>query len=255
MKKPLYFLLPVLILITWETAATLINNEFILPKLESILAVLLNPTGTTYMMGTGSLLDNATASIIRIALGFILAAFIAIPLGIGMGRSEFVHEFFDSTIQILRPIPPLAWVPLTLAWFKIGITSIVFIIFIGAFFPILLNAIDGVRGIKKTWAEVATNLGAHERQLMVKVILPAAAPTIWTGLRIGFGVAWMCVIAAEWMPGTTQGLGYLILYAYNFGQINVVVAGMVAIGLIGIGFDVLFKWVDKRWFGWRSLER
>jgi NitT/TauT family transport system permease protein len=255
MKKPLYFFLPVLILIAWEITATFINNAFILPRLESILAVLLNPTATTYMMGTGSLLDNAEASVIRISLGFLLAAVIAIPLGIGMGRSEFVHEFFDSTIQILRPIPPLAWVPLTLAWFKIGITSIVFIIFIGAFFPILLNTIDGVRGIKKTWAEVAMNLGAHERQLMAKVILPAAAPTIWTGLRIGFGVAWMCVIAAEWLPGTTQGLGYLILYAYNFGQINVVVAGMVAIGIIGIAFDVLFTWVDKRWFGWRSLER
>jgi NitT/TauT family transport system permease protein len=255
MKKPLYFFLPVLILITWEITATVINNEFILPKLESILLVLLNPGSTAYTMGTGSLIDNATASIIRIALGFVLAAVIAIPLGIGMGRSVFVHEFFDSTLQILRPIPPLAWVPLTLAWFKIGITSIVFIIFIGAFFPILLNTIDGVRGIKKTWAEVALTLGAHERQLMAKVILPGAAPTIWTGLRVGFGIAWMCVIAAEWLPGTTQGLGYLILYAYNFGQINVVVAGMVAIGIIGISFDVLFKEVEKRWFGWRSLER
>jgi NitT/TauT family transport system permease protein len=255
MKKPLYFFLPVLILIVWEIAATVINNAFILPRLESILTVLLNPTATTYTMGTGSLIDNATASIIRILLGFLLAAVIAIPMGIGMGRSEFVHEFFDSTIQILRPIPPLAWVPLALAWFKIGITSIVFIIFIGAFFPILLNTIDGVRGIKKTWAEVAMNLGAHERQLMAKVILPGAAPTIWTGLRVGFGVAWMCVIAAEWLPGTTQGLGYLILYAYSFGQINVVVAGMVAIGIIGITFDIFFKGVEKRWFGWRSLER
>jgi NitT/TauT family transport system permease protein len=91
--------------------------------------------------------------------------------------------------------------------------------------------------------------------MMAKVILPGAAPTIWTGLRVGFGVAWMCVIAAEWMPGTTMGLGYLILYAYNFGQINVVVAGMVVIGIIGIAFDLLFKQVEKRWFMWRGLER
>src|SRR5512135_1909183 len=110
MKRPLYFFLPVLILITWEIAATLINNSFILPRLESIVAVLADPFATTYLMGTGSLLDNAEASVIRILLGFLLAAVIAIPLGIGMGRSEFVHEFFDSTIQVLRPIPPLAWV-------------------------------------------------------------------------------------------------------------------------------------------------
>jgi NitT/TauT family transport system permease protein len=249
----LYFLLPFLIIITWEIAANLINNEFILPKLGSILSIILAPNAV--ILGTGSLIDNALLSIERVSLGFLLAAVIAIPLGIGMGRFEGLYKFFDSTIQILRPIPPLAWVPLSLAWFKIGITSIVFIIFMGAFFPILLNTIDGVQGIKKTWIEVATNLGARERQMMARVILPGAAPTIWTGLRVGFGIAWMCLIAAEWLPGTTQGLGYLILYAYNFGQINVVVAGMIVIGIIGIAFDFLFKGVEKRWFRWRSLER
>lgn len=255
MKKPISFFLPLLILIGWELVAILVNNEFILPKLESIGVVLMDPASSAYMLGTGSLIDNAMASITRIALGFLLAAAIAIPLGIGMGRSQMIHDFFDSTVQVLRPIPPLAWVPLALAWFKIGITSVVFIIFVGAFFPILLNTIDGVNGVKKTWIEVASNLGSSERQMMAKVILPGAAPTIWTGLRVGFGVAWMCVIAAEWMPGTTVGLGYLILYAYNFGQINVVVAGMVVIGIIGIAFDTLFRLVEKRWFGWRSLER
>jgi len=255
MKKPISFFLPLLILIGWELVAILVNNEFILPKLESIFMILMDPASSAYMLGTGSLIDNAMASITRIALGFLLAAAIAIPLGIGMGRSQMIHDFFDSTVQVLRPIPPLAWVPLALAWFKIGITSVVFIISVGAFFPILLNTIDGVNGVKKTWIEVASNLGSSERQMMAKVIIPGAAPTIWTGLRVGFGVAWMCVIAAEWMPGTTVGLGYLILYAYNFGQINVVVAGMVVIGIIGIAFDFLFKKVENRWFMWRGLER
>jgi len=255
MKKPISFFLPLLILIGWELVAILVNNEFILPKLESIFMILMDPASSAYMLGTGSLIDNAMASITRIALGFLLAAAIAIPLGIGMGRSQMIHDFFDSTVQVLRPIPPLAWVPLALAWFKIGITSVVFIISVGAFFPILLNTIDGVNGVKKTWIEVASNLGSSERQMMAKVILPGSAPTIWTGLRVGFGVAWMCVIAAEWMPGTTVGLGYLILYAYNFGQINVVVAGMVVIGIIGIAFDFLFKKVENRWFMWRGLER
>jgi len=144
---------------------------------------------------------------------------------------------------------------LALAWFKIGLTSIVFIIFIGAFFPILLNTIDGVKAVKKTWVEVAMTLGAGERQILLKVLLPGAAPTIWTGLRVGFGIAWMCVVAAEWLPGISQGLGYLILYAYNFGQTNLIIAGMVVIGIIGLAIDLVFKSVERKWFSWRDLER
>jgi NitT/TauT family transport system permease protein len=172
-----------------------------------------------------------------------------------MGRFSALNDFFDVTIEILRPVPPLAWVPLALAWFRIGIVSIVFIIFIGAVFPILLNTVDGVRGVKNTWIEVSSTLGASERQILTKVVLPGAAPTIWTGLRVGFGISWMCVVAAEILPGPTSGLGYLIMYAYNLGQINVIIAGIIVIGLIGLVIDLGFKAVEKRWFGWRGLER
>jgi NitT/TauT family transport system permease protein len=158
-------------------------------------------------------------------------------------------------MQLIRPIPPLAWVPLALAWFKIGLTSMVFIIGIGAFFPILLNTVDGVKNVKKTWIEAAQILGARERQVLSSVVLPGAAPTIWTGLRVGFGIAWMCVVAAEMMPGTNSGLGYLIMSAYNWGQMDVIVAGIIVIGMIGIGFDFLFKIVERRSFRWRELER
>jgi NitT/TauT family transport system permease protein len=188
-------------------------------------------------------------------MGFLLAAAVAIPLGIAMGRFRRVNDLLDSTIQILRPIPPIAWLPLALAWFKIGLTSILFIIILGAFFPILLNTIDGVRGVKRTWIEVATTLGAKEREILFKVVLPGAAPTIWTGLRVGFGIAWMCVVAAEMLPGTTSGLGYLILYAFNFGQIQIIIAGMIVIGLIGLSLDSVFKVIEARRFGWRALER
>jgi NitT/TauT family transport system permease protein len=256
MRRPLLLLLlPILLLVGWEVAAYLIDNPFILPSLATVIPILLHPFSTEYTLGTGSLFSNAVTSLFRVASGFAIAAAIAIPLGIGMGRSAFLHDFLDSTIEALRPIPPLAWVPLSLAWFKIGFVSIVFIIFIGAFFPILLNTIDGVKSIKKTWLEVAETLGAHEKDVLAKVILPGASPTIWTGLRVGFGVAWMCVVAAEWLPGITSGLGYLILYAYNFGQTNVIIAGMITIGIIGILIDQVFKAGEKRWFFWRSLER
>ena len=200
-------------------------------------------------------MENAQVSIYRVTLGFAIAAAVAIPLGIGMGRSQLINEFFDTTLELIRPVPPLAWVPLALAWFKLGIASIVFIIFIGSVFPILLNTIDGVRGVKKTWIEVGTTLGANERQVLTKVLLPGAAPTIWTGLRVGFGIAWMCVVAAEILPGPTSGLGYLIMYAYNQGQMNIIIAGMVTIGVIGLAIDLVFKFVEKRWFSWRTLER
>jgi NitT/TauT family transport system permease protein len=253
MTRRLGLVLPILLIIGWEVAAIIVNNPFFLPKIETVIPILISPFSD--ILGTGSLVQNASISIERVALGFALAAAVAIPLGIGMGRFAVLNDFFDTTIELLRPVPPLAWVPLALAWFKIGIVSIVFIIFIGAIFPILLNTIDGVRGIKNTWVEVSTTLGAGERQILTKVVLPGAAPTIWTGLRIGFGIAWMCVVAAEILPGPTSGLGYLIMYAYNLGQINVIIAGIIVIGLIGLIIDQGFRAVEKRWFGWRGLER
>ncbi|SRR5208283_230255 len=253
MTRRLGLVLPVLLIIGWEVAAMIVNNPFFLPKLETVIPVLISPFSD--ILGTGSLVQNASVSIERVVLGFALAAAVAIPLGIGMGRFAVLNDFFDVTLELLRPVPPLAWVPLALAWFKIGIVSIVFIIFIGAIFPILLNTVDGVRGIKNTWVEVSTTLGASERQILTKVVLPGAAPTIWTGLRVGFGISWMCVVAAEILPGPTSGLGYLIMYAYNLGQINVIIAGIIVIGLIGLAVDQGFKAVEKRWFGWRGLER
>ncbi|HVN73884.1 MAG TPA: ABC transporter permease [Methanoregula sp.] len=255
MTRRLGLILPLLLIFGWEAAAIVINNPFFLPRLETVIPVLLNPFSSDYTLGTGSLFDNAVVSIQRVTIGFGIAAAVAIPLGIGMGRSSRINDFFDTTVELLRPVPPLAWVPLALAWFKLGIASIVFIIFIGSIFPILLNTIDGVRGVKKTWIEVGTTLGACERQVLTKVIVPGAAPTIWTGLRVGFGIAWMCVVAAEILPGPTSGLGYLIMYAYNLGQMNVIIAGMITIGLIGLAIDLLFKTIERRLFSWRGLDR
>ena len=256
MRRPLStILLPVLLLLGWEVAALVIANPFVLPSLTTVTPILLHPFSPAYTLGSGSLIDNALASLYRVSIGFLLAAMVAIPLGIGMGRSRLMNDLLDSTIELLRPIPPLAWVPLALAWFKIGLASITFIILIGAFFPILLNTIDGVKSVKKTWVEVAETLGARERDVLLKVVLPGSAPTIWTGLRVGFGIAWMCLVAAEWLPGTTRGLGYLILHAYNFGQTNLIIAGMVVIGVIGILIDQVFRAGEHRWFSWRALER
>ncbi len=253
MKRYLKYFLPFLILPVWQVVAVLVDNQYILPSATAVIAVLLAPTADIF--GSGSLVQNAAASLVRVLLGFAAGAVVAIPLGVMMARSETLGEYLDPVIQVLRPIPPIAWIPLALAWFKIGLTSIVFIIFIGAFFPILLNTIDGVRRVPLTWIETASIFGARTSQLLLKVILPAAAPTVWTGLRIGFGIAWMSVVAAEMLPGTTTGLGFLIMYASNFGQVQVIIAGMFVIGIIGLSIDLLLRRIERTYLSWQAKER
>lgn len=244
---------PIIFIVVWEILAILINNAFILPTVGAILEVLIHPF--VDIQGSGSLVENALISLGRVTTGFLLGALVAIPVGVMMGRFSLLDQVVDPLVQLLRPIPPIAWIPLALAWFKIGFASIVFIIFIGAFFPILLNTIDGVKRVNRTWIEASTMFGATEVQTLGKVILPASMPTIWTGLRVGFRIAWMSVVAAEMLPGTSSGLGYLIIYSYNFGQLQVTVAGMVVIGLIGLFVDTLLRSVEKRRFAWQGLER
>ncbi len=253
MKRYLWIISPILILIVWEVLAVIIDNEFILPSVGSVFAILLHPFAD--ILGSGSLVENAIASIYRVMTGFLIGALVAIPLGVVMGKFSMIDKLVDPMIEIFRPIPPIAWIPLALAWFKIGFTSIVFIIFIGAFFPILINTVDGVRRVSRTWIENAYIFGASQLQSLYKVVLPGAAPTIWTGVRVGFGIAWMSVVAAEMLPGTTSGLGYLIIYAYNFGQMQVTIAGMIVIGLIGLAVDTVLRRIERKKFSWQGLEK
>jgi len=253
MRWYIKLILPIILIFLWEVLAILIGNEFILPRVESVIEVLFRPLADIF--GQGSLVENSAVSLFRVLFGFCVGLIVAIPLGIFMGRFSAVEEFVDPVIQVLRPIPPIAWLPLALAWFKIGLTGIIFIIFIGAFFPVLINTIDGVKRVNRTWLETAYTFGASESQLLSKVMVPAAMPDIWTGLRVGFGIAWMSVVAAEMLPGTTSGLGFLILFGLNIGQLQVTIAGMIIIGLIGLSIDYFMKRVEERYFSWKGLEK
>jgi NitT/TauT family transport system permease protein len=244
--------LPALIVVVWQLLAIHIQNSFILPGWEEIVPVLISPF--TPLFGGASLLENSIISLQRVLTGFILAILIAIPLGLLCGWSKKAFAYCNPLIQIIRPVPPIAWMPLAIAWFKIGFGSLIFIILIGSFFPVLISTIDGVRTIRQSWVEVAQTLGASTREKICTVVIPGSLPSIWTGLRVAFGVAWMCVVAAEMLPGTSAGLGYLIMYAYNLGQINVIVAGMVIIGIIGIVFDYLFRLGEISLFSWKGKE-
>ena len=168
-----------------------------------------------------------------------------------MGWISEISFIVDPIVEIIRPIPPIAWIGLALLWFGIGLNSAIFLVFIGAFFPILLNTIAGVRNVEKRLIEVAYTFGASDWNVLRKVVLPAASPTIYTGLRVGMGIGWMCVVAAE-MIAVRYGLGNLILEASNFLQTDRVMVGMITIGLLGLAINYIFQIVGDRIFKWQQ---
>jgi len=238
--------------VIWQILSVSINNNFILPGWNDIIPILFHPIDPLY--GGASLFKNSIISLQRILIGFLIAAALAIPFGLLCGWSTSIEDNVNPIIQILRPVPPIAWMPLAIAWFQIGFGSLTFIILIGSFFPILISTIEGVRTIRTRWLEVSETLGATTGEKFKTVVIPGALPSIWTGLRLAFGVAWMCLVAAEMLPGTSAGLGYLIMYAYNLGQIQVIIAGMIVIGVIGIVSDYLFRLGQTRFFSWQGKE-
>lgn len=261
-----HLLVPVLLAIVWQVLAIYIDRPMVIPRLEAVGKVLAHPN--TKILITGSLVENMGISLVRVMCGFFLAAAMAIPLGILMGYYRLAERILESSIESLRPVPPLAWVPLILAWFGIkslgdwfpnlnnsvlfgGIQfSMIIIILIGVFFPVLLNTIHGVKTIPKIYIESAKTLGSKGFSLLFKVIIPASIPSILTGLRIGMGIGWMCLVAAEMMPGSSAGLGYLIWYAYELLRTEIIVAGMIVIGFIGFIMDWGFRHAQRTRFAW-----
>lgn len=260
---------PALFAVLWVVLARRIANQVILPGMDQVVVLLLHPTGDLISMG--SLAGNVLVSLVRVMIGYSVAALIAIPLGVVMGYYGVVFTFFNGFLNLFRPIPPLAWVPLVMAWFGISslatftgvetgqlfITlnnikfSMLFIIAIGAFFPILTSTIHGVRHVNATLIDSARVLGASEGQVFTRVLLPAAMPSIITGMRIGLGIAWMCLVSAEMLPGSLSGIGYLITHAFTLASTDIVIAGMVSIGVVGAFMDWVFHRIEQKKFSWR----
>ncbi len=237
-----------LIIVIWEMVSLFNLVPWIfLPPLEDVLLELLN------MIQSGEIFLDAGYSLLRVGLGFIIATGLAIPLGIITGWFPFAFRIFDPLIEVARPIPPLAWTGLALLWFGIGLSSSVFLVFLGAFFPILLNTIAGVKGIEKKLIEAAYILGANEKQVLKKVVIPGSLPSIFTGIRIGMGVGWMVVVAAE-MIAARQGLGSLIIISTNLGRTDRVLIGMIVIGILGLIIDYALRHMSRRLFVWREVK-
>ncbi len=212
-----------------------------------------DPTQMSYVAWffSGELPHDLAATFLRVLVGFLIGAGLALPLGLLMGNFERIHGLFNPLIQILRPIPPIAYVPLSILWFGLGNPPAYFLISLGAFFPVLMNTISGVRNVDAIYIRAARNLGAGKTTLFVRVIVPAALPHILTGLRVGVGVAFICVIVAE-MIAVNNGLGYRIIEAREYFWSDKIIAGMITIGLLGLAIDTVMSRINNYLLRWRQ---
>ncbi len=198
-----------------------------------------------------SLWVHILASLGRILCGFALAALAGVGLGLLMGWYRAAYYFFHPIVEMLRPIPPFAWVVLAILWFKIGNAPAVFIVFLGAFFPVLLNTVSGVESFDRVLGEAAATLGASRHQVLARVVLPSSLPQIFTGLRVGLGVAWMSLIAAEMVGVGTTGLGLLIETSKSLWSLDYAVAVMIVIGATGFLLDYAMRRAERYFLRWR----
>ncbi|MDP3033946.1 MAG: ABC transporter permease [Methanobacteriaceae archaeon] len=233
-------ILPVSVVIIWAilTTFTGLIPSYFLPSPSEVLQ-----SFETLLMN-GQLVQDTSLTLMRVVLGLTVSALVGIPLGILMGWSNTVKDFSSLMVGILRPIPPIAWIPFAILWFGVGLESAIFIIFVGSVFPILINTMDGVKRVDKVLLESAYTLGASNSQVLRKVAVPASLPSIVTGLKVGVGVGLMCTVAAE-MIGSNSGLGYLIFTSTSMLDTGSAIVGMLAIGVIGLGADYLFSRIEK----------
>lgn len=198
---------------------------------------------------SGELALHVLASLGRILGGYLLAAPLGIALGLLFGVNERLRYYGEPILAVLRPIPPLAWVPLAILWFGLGNGPAYFVTALAAFFPIFTNTLSGVQNVPKRYLEVARIFGAGDRQQLLDIVIPSALPFIATGLRVGLMVAWMSVIAAE-MVSSGRGLGYFIESSQEMLNTPAVMVGMAAIGLVGVAMDFALKRLEERFARW-----
>jgi NitT/TauT family transport system permease protein len=201
--------------------------------------------GTVELAHDGTLWTDIGASLMRVAVGFSLAVVIAVPLGLWMGWVAGAFTTLNPLFQILRPISPIAWIPIAILWFGVGNESPIFLIFMSSVFPMVVQTTAGVHSIERRYLRAAQNFGVSRYTLFRQVIIPATLPQIIVGMRIGLGVAWLVVVAAE-MIALRSGLGYLIIDSRNAGnRYDLVIGGMIVIGLIGLSLDGLMRLLES----------
>src|SRR5258708_7020640 len=228
-----------------------------LPRIDPYRAVLMPAPSVVAktaasMIVSGELGYHLLASVKREGVAFVFAL-AAVPLGLFMGWFRLIHTQLDPVIEVLRPIPPLAWIPLSILWFRIGDDQNEFIIFLGMGVPIIINTIDGVRKVERNLARAARSLGAPEHSVLTRVVLQAALYQIVARIRIGLGVGWMALVAAE-LVGANSGLGFLINDARSVLRTDIIVVGMLTIGIVGLSIDLALRVITRRLLPWSAPQ-
>jgi NitT/TauT family transport system permease protein len=218
----------------WQLAI-LLNSSTLLPTPWAVAK------GIAELARNGLLVKYVVASLFRVSWGYVLAVLTAIPLGLFLGWYSRGEKALNPLLQILRPISPLAWIPISILWFGVGDMAAVFLIYLASFLPLTVTAITSVKNIDMVHINAGRNFGLSQRQLVLRVLYPAVMPQLIVGLRIALGVAWLVVVAAE-MIAVNSGLGFLIVDARNAGnRYDLVVAGMVLIGVTGLLLDIAMR--------------
>jgi ABC-type nitrate/sulfonate/bicarbonate transport system permease component len=231
----------------WLATASGLANPALLPSPPTVVKAVVE------MVLDWSIFVHIGVSVARALGGFALAALIGVPLGILVGRSQWAFAIVDPWVEMLRPVPPIAFLPLVVLWFGIGETSKLVVVAYGALFPILLNTIHGVRSIENSLIRAARALGASSRQIFYLVVLPASVPSVVTGLRLGAGMAIFVLVAAE-LLGSSSGLGWLIMDSREHFFTDRIMVGIVALGVVGYAINRGLLAAERWLVQWRPLQ-
>lgn len=242
--------LAVLLAIWWAVTALQLISPLFLPSPWQVLQKLLTIAGPQGFMDA-TLWQHLAASLTRIAIALVLAAIVGVPVGIAMGLSPTVRGILDPLIELYRPVPPLAWLPLVIIWFGIGETPKILLIYLAIFAPVVMSTLAGVKSVQQVRVRDAQSLGASRAQVLWLVILPGALPEILTGLRIGLGVGWSTLVAAE-LIAATRGLGFMVQSAGEFLATDVVLAGIAVIAIIAFVLELGLRALQRRLTPWHG---
>lgn len=229
------------IVVAWQIVVTVTKpNPSVLPPPIDVVFTF------GHLLRNGELGVDTAYSLARVISAWLLSAVVAIPLGLLMGSSLRLERIVNPFVELLRPISPLAWIPMAILWFGIGESGKIFVVFIGTFFPILLSTIAGVKGVDPVLLHAGQVFGCTNRLLLFRrVVMPASMPSVVVGLRVAFGTGWAAIIAAE-LVAAHSGLGFLIANGMDILRADSVLVGMIAIGILGFLFDAFFRYLQRR---------
>lgn len=246
---------PILLVLIWDCAVA-ISGTRLIPSPHQVAVMMYDFSfGGVYDDAfSGTILIHIWKSVQRVYSGFFLAAIVGIPLGMMIGRNRILRQLLDPTISLLRPIPVTAWLPLSMIFFGLGPNAAIFLVFLGAFYPILLNTMFGVRSIDPRLFEAAAMLGCSGTAMFRQIVLPASLPAIFSGLRIAHGFAWILIVVGE-MTGVPTGLGSVVMDGRTLSRTDLVITGMIVIGACGFVTDRIIVAISNRLLSWSPQHR